>query len=192
MKIRRGGCLKPIMFILLALALLYFTVGEGKTTILKKIYPVKYQTLVERYAEEYSLDKYLVYAVIKVESGFDENAVSRVGARGLMQMMENTAQDCNQKGGFEYSIPSDLFVPECSIRLGCYYLRQLIDIYGDTELAITAYNGGVGNVDKWLADTSLADGKGGLADIPYPETKQYVKKVTKTFNTYMDLYKNNI
>ena len=88
MKKRRSGCLKPIMFVLFAFALLYFTVGEGKTTILKKIYPVKYQTLVEQYAEEYSLDKYLVYAVIKVESGFDENAVSRVGARGLMQMME--------------------------------------------------------------------------------------------------------
>jgi len=191
-KKRRGGCLRPIIFVLLASVLLYFTVGEGKTAILKKIYPVKYQTLVERYADEYSLDKYLVYAVIKVESGFDENAVSRVGARGLMQMMENTAQDCNRKGGFSYSIPDDLFVPECSIQLGCYYLKQLMDIYGNTELAVTAYNGGVGNVDKWLADASLADGNGGLADIPYPETKQYVKKVIKTFNTYMDLYKNNI
>ncbi|MBR5614288.1 MAG: lytic transglycosylase domain-containing protein [Clostridia bacterium] len=191
MKKRRGGCLRPIIFILLAVFLLYFTVGNGKTFILKKLYPIEYQEAVERYAEEYSLDRYLVYAVIKVESGFNENAVSVAGAKGLMQLMETTAQDCNSKADFGYTIPDDLFVAEHNIRLGCYYLRQLLDNYGDIKLAITAYNGGTGNVDKWLKDKTLADGKGGLSDIPYSETKRYVKKVIKAYETYNNLYKYN-
>ncbi len=179
------------MFILLAVFLLYFTVGNGKTVILKKLYPIEYQEVVERYAEEYSLDRYLVYAVIKVESGFNENAVSVAGAKGLMQLMETTAQDCNSKANFGYTIPDDLFVAERNVRLGCYYLRQLLDNYGDTELAITAYNGGTGNVDKWLKDETLADGEGGLSDIPYSETKRYVKKVIKAYEAYNNLYKYN-
>ena len=189
MKRKRGCILKPIMFILLALAVLYFTVGEGKTTVLKKIYPIKYQEYVESFAEEYALDKNLVYAVIKVESNFDRDAVSHAGAKGLMQLMDITAEECNNKAKFGYNIPEDLFVPEKNIRLGCYYIRQLVENYGDVDLAITAYNGGTGNVSKWLADIELADGKGGLEKIPYTETKSYVKKVFKTFEMYNKLYK---
>ena len=75
--------------------------------------------------------------------------------------------------------------------MGCYYLKELMDTYGNMELAITAYNAGTGNVDKWLADEKYADGKGGLADIPYPETKRYVTKVLKTYKMYNKLYKTN-
>lgn len=192
MKKRRGGCIKPIIFVLLAVFLLHFTLGEGKTVILKKIYPIRYQVPVEKYAEEYSLDKYLVYAVIKVESNFDENAVSAAGAKGLMQLMDKTAEDCNQKAGFDYSVSEDIYTPECNIRLGCYYLRQLMDTYENMELAIIAYNGGTGNVNKWLKDEKLSDGEGGLSDIPYSETKEYVEKVTKVYKIYNDLYKLSI
>lgn len=189
MKRRRGGCLRPVIFVLLAVFLLYFTVGEGKSIILKQIYPIKHQELVEKYAKEYSIDKNLVYAVIKVESGFNKDAVSVVGAKGLMQLMDKTALDCNERAKFGYTIPEDLFNPECNIRIGCYYLGNLISNYGNIELAITAYNGGTGNVDKWLSDEKFSDNQGGLKDIPYTETKQYVKKVTKAFETYNKLYK---
>ncbi len=189
MKRKRGCILKPILFVLLAFSVLYFTVGEGKTTVLKKIYPIKYQEYVESYAEEFSLDKNLVYAVIKVESNFDADAVSHVGAKGLMQLMDTTAEDCNKKADFGYNIPDDLFVPKSNIRLGCYYISQLMSIYGNMELAITAYNGGTGNVSKWLEDASLADGEGGLAKIPYEETERYVKKVFRAFKMYNRLYK---
>ena len=73
---KRRGCFKFILFIVLAVFLLYFLVGDGKIMIMKQIYPVKYQEYVERYADEYNLDRYLVYAVIKVESGFDSDASS--------------------------------------------------------------------------------------------------------------------
>ncbi len=189
MKKKRGCIFRPFMFIILAIAALYFTVGEGKTTILKKVYPIKYQNYVEAFAEEYSLDKNLVYAVIKVESNFNSEAISHVGAKGLMQLMDATAEDCSKKANFGYNIPDDLFIPEKNIRLGCYYISQLMSIYGNMELAITAYNGGTGNVSKWLEDNELSDGKGGLAEIPYGETSRYVKKVFKTFEMYNRLYK---
>jgi len=186
---RKRGCFRYIFFIMLAVLMLFFLVGDGKVMILKQIYPVKYQEYVEKYAEEYDLDKNLIYAVIKVESNFNPDAVSNAGAKGLMQLMDNTAEECNQKGGFSYIIPEDMYVPEKNIRMGCSYLKFLMDTYGDMELVVTAYNGGTGNVDKWLGDETLSDGEGGLADIPYTETKKYVEKVTRTFEIYNRLYK---
>ncbi len=186
---KRFGCIRFVFLILIALTLLYFCIGNGKTIIMKKIYPVKYQQYVEEYSKEYSLDKNLVYAVIKVESSFDESAVSIAGAKGLMQLMDNTARECNTKGDFGYSIPEDLFEAERNIRMGCYYIRHLIDVYGNAEMALAAYNGGIGNVKKWLNDSEFADGKGGLKKIPYKETEKYVKKVIRTFDIYNRLYK---
>lgn len=188
---KRLGCFKVVFFIAAAFALLYFLVGEGKTVILKKVYPIKYQEYVERYAEEFSLDKNLVYAIIKTESNFKENAVSSVGAKGLMQMMEKTALECNKKGEFGYNIPEDLYNPEANIRLGCYYIGSLIDHYKDTQLAVMAYNAGTGNVSKWLKDEEISDGEGGILEIPYKETRNYVKKVFGTFEMYNRIYKIN-
>ncbi len=188
---KKFGCMRFVLLLLLAVAILYFTVGEGKTVILTKIFPIKYQEYVERYSDEYSLDKNLVYAVIKTESNFDKDAQSVVGAKGLMQLMENTAEECNNKGDFGYNIPSDLFVAEKNIRLGCYYLKSLIDVYGNAEMAVVAYNGGTGNVNEWLKDPELSDGAGGLYKIPYEETRKYKEKVFKTFEMYNKLYKTN-
>ncbi len=188
---KRRGCLRPVLFILVAVFLLYFLVGDGREVILKRIYPVKYQEFVESFADEYGLDRYLVYSVIKVESNFNSDAISNAGAKGLMQLMDKTAAECNAKGEFGYNIPEDLYEPEKNIRLGCYYLSSLMDTYNNMELAVTAYNGGTGNVNKWLKNESLSDGEGGLSDIPYSETKRYVEKVTKTYELYNRLYKQD-
>lgn len=170
--------------------LLLFMVDEGRETLLKNIYPEKYSDQVEKYSSRFGLDKYLVYSVIRTESKFNEKAESDAGAKGLMQLMEDTATECNKKGGFDYNIPEDIFNPEVNISLGCFYLKQLIDYYdGDITLAITAYNGGSGNVGKWLQDDNLSDGDGGLLDIPFEETKGYVDKVLKSYNQYTKIYK---
>lgn len=193
MKRKRGctGCIRPVLFILLAAFLLYFAAGNGRKSIMKKLYPTEYQQFVEKYSDEYNLDKYLVYSVIKVESGFNPNAVSAVGAKGLMQLMDKTAEECSRRAGFGYNIPDDLYDPEKNIRMGCCYLRTLMDTYGDMTLVITAYNGGTGNVRKWLGDENFADGEGGLAEIPYEETKNYVDKVLKAYDVYQKLYKQD-
>lgn len=188
---KKLGCFKLLLFVALAAVLLYFVVGDGNVIILKQIYPIKYREYVERYAEEYNLDRYLVYSIIKVESNFRADADSHAGAKGLMQLMDTTAQECNTKGGFGYSIPKDLYEADRNIRMGCYYIRMLIDTYGDTDLAIVAYNGGTGNVNKWLKDAEFSDGKGGLKDIPYKETREYLGRVNKTYRVYTKLYKTN-
>ncbi len=188
---RKRGCFAPVLIILIAVTLLYFLVGDGKTIILKKFYPIEYQDYIEQYSEEYGLDKYLVYSIVKVESNFDPHAYSNAEAKGLMQLMDKTAEECNEKGGFGYNIPNDLYEPEKNIRIGCFYFSSLVKTYGDAKLAVTAYNGGTGNVNKWLKDKTLADGKGGLSDIPYAETKEYVKKVMKTYEIYKKLYKTD-
>ncbi len=191
MKKKKRGCLRPFLLLVFAGLFLYFFLGGGKEAMLRQIYPVKFQEYVEKYAQEYNLDKYFVYSVIKVESNFDPEAYSSAGAKGLMQLMDKTAEECNRKGNFGYRIPSELYDPEKNIRLGCYYLSRLYQIYGDRELVVTAYNGGTGNVDKWLADDNLSDGKGGLSEIPYEETRNYVERVQKTLDAYNKLYKTN-
>lgn len=182
---------KLFLLVLVFSLMIWILSGCGKQVIMEMIYPIKYQEYVEKYAEEYGLDKYIVYAVIKVESGFDPEASSKVEAKGLMQLMDKTASECNEKAGFGYNIPEDLYDPEKNIRMGCYYLKTLLDTYGNMQLAITAYNGGTGSVDKWLKDEKLSDGNGGLARIPYDETEKYVAKVFKAFSAYNELYNKN-
>ncbi len=177
-----------IWLLIIALAVVWFFFYGGKKVLLKHFYPKNYEEYVHKYAKEYDLDEYLVYAVIQTESHFDENAVSDAGAIGLMQIMEETAAECNEKENFGYNIPKDLKKPEVNIRLGCYYLSRLMKIFDDEELALTAYNGGIGNVKKWLDDDNFSNGDGGLEITPYKETNDYVKKVLKSYQRYREIY----
>jgi len=189
-KMRRHGCLRLFVLAAVTLFVLLFAVDAGRDALLEFMYPVKYSDIVEKNSEKFGLDKYLVYSVIRTESKFKEAAVSDAGAKGLMQLMDETAKECNEKGGFGYNIPDEILDPEVNITLGCYYLKKLIDTYyGDISLAITAYNGGTGNVGKWLKDSELSDGDGGLLDIPFEETKGYLDKVLATYDKYKEIYK---
>lgn len=187
---RRGhGCLRILLLGAITLFILLFALDAGRNALLKFLYPVKYSEIVEEKAEEYGLDKYLVYAVIRTESKFKEDAISDAGAKGLMQLMDETAAECNEKGGFGFDIEKEIYDPKINITLGCYYLSKLIKTYeGDISLAITAYNGGTGNVGKWLKDDKLSDGDGGLIDIPFEETKGYVDKVLASYEKYKEIY----
>ncbi len=191
---RRRGCLsrltrKLVWLIILALAVVWFFFYGGKSMLLQYFYPRQYEEYVEKYAEEYEIDKYLIYAVIQTESRFDPDAISDAGAVGLMQLMEETAKECNEKAEFGYNIPQDLTDPEKNIRLGCYYLSRLLNVFGDNkELALSAYNGGIGNVKKWLSSAEYSDGEGGLEITPYQETNDYVDKVMRSYKRYREIY----
>lgn len=146
-------------------------------------YPVAYADYIAKYSKENSLDPYLVMAVIKVESNFVPEAHSGV-AGGLMQLTEETAEwNANELGVSEY----DYMDPETNIRFGCHYLRHLIDMYGNIDTALAAYNGGMGNVSEWLGDLRYSDDGVELKYIPFPETRNYVEKV----NSSWEHYKNN-
>ncbi len=152
-------------------------------------HPTPYREEVMRYSLEYGVPEHIAYAVMKTESGFDPSAVSSVGARGLMQMMEETFVEMtgplylNEGLSFD-----DLFTPEVSIRYGMFYLRYLYDMFGNWRSALAAYNGGLGNVRKWLSNPEYTDGEGNLTYIPFDETRSYVFKVEKAMDVYYKLY----
>ena len=157
----------------------------------KNAYPREYYEYVEVYAEAYGVPEGLVYAVIRTESSFDSGAVSPVGAVGLMQLMPSTFEWLTDDMLFEHLESGMLHDPETNIKYGTYCLSYLYDRYGDWELALAAYNGGLGNVDKWLEDDRYADGEGGLKRIPFGETRQFVARVTDAWEMYERLYGNS-
>ncbi len=175
--------------LLAALAIgLGFLADFAITCFEKRAYPREYADYVETYAKAYGVPEALVYAVIHTESGFDSGAVSSAGAVGLMQMLPDTFKWLTDEILFDHLESGMLYDPETNIKYGTYLLSRFYDRYGDWELTLAAYNGGVGNVDKWLEDPEYADGEGGLKKIPFKETRQFVRRVNQAWKKYDTLY----
>lgn len=156
---------------------------EGK----KLIYPIKYEEIVEEEAKKNDLDKFLVYSVINTESGFDAAATSPVGARGLMQMTDETFVWMQSVLGEEQEGDA-AYDPAVNIKYGCALLRLLLRQYENTEVALAAYNAGMGNVDAWLDNPDFSDDGKTLDVIPFEETDNYVKRVNNALENYKKLY----
>ena len=156
-----------------------------KDKILIKFYPDKYSDYVEKYSEEYGVDRNLVYAVIKQESNFREKAKSSKGAKGLMQIMNDTAIEIADELGYS---GVNLYNAETNINIGTKYLADLIEKYENPKIAIAAYNAGFGNVDKWIAQGVIKEDGSNLEEIPYRETEMYLRKVMKNYEMYNKLY----
>jgi len=185
--------IKNIKFIvvLTIIIILFFGVFHVHEKILMKFYPKEYSEYVEKYSNEYGVDSNLVYAVIKAESNFNINANSSKGAKGLMQLMEETAKDINKKldnSITESEISKKLNEPEYNINLGTKYLSILIEKYGNTEIALTAYNAGIGTVDNWIENGTLNKDGSNIEKIPYNETNNYVRKIIRDYKLYNQLY----
>ena len=171
-------------------AVLLLTAVCGMTawhTVQKALYPLKETALVERYAQEYDVPSYLIYAVINTESGFDPNAVSDLEALGIMQMTPDTFDWLQTKTGDD--LPEDaLFDKEISIRYGTLFLSMLLEEFGDEDTAVAAYHAGRGRVNEWLENPDYApDGKT-LTNIPTKDTAHYVYKVSRAVEKYQELY----
>ena len=142
-------------------------------------YPLRYQAIVRGHAHNYRLAPELLAAVIYQESKFDANARSSSGAVGLMQLLPATAEGIAlHTGGSKFRV-SDLDNPEINVRYGSWYLRHLLDKYGDERLALAAYNAGQHNVDTWRA-------AGG--GIRFAETRVYVDRVEHLKHIYREAY----
>ncbi|GAB6167617.1 lytic transglycosylase domain-containing protein [Clostridium carnis] len=179
MKFRR------ILTVLVAIVVVYF----GITFIMKQyIFPYRYKEYVDKYSEEFGVDPLLVLSVMKAESNFNKEAVSNKEAKGLMQIMDKTGEWAANEIGINYFLPSMLYDAEFNIRIGCWYLKNLMNEFGDMELVITAYNGGRGNVNKWLSDEEYSQDGEKLHYIPFKETKKYVDKVKTNYSVYKYLY----
>lgn len=172
-----------IFTIIIILVLLFRIFG------LKAIYPLKHVEHVEKYAEENGLDKMLVYAIIKAESNFEPNITSHSGAMGLMQIMDSTAKEIAKEIGYDYVTKEVLYQPEVNIMLGTRYFAKLLKQYkNNVNLALAAYNAGIGNVDKWIQNgIILADGSD-TENIPFKETNIYVRKILRDYRIYRGLY----
>jgi soluble lytic murein transglycosylase len=163
-----------------------------KQQLPRYIYPIDYFETIASEAADVDIDPYLVCAVIKVESGFDSDAVSSAGAVGLMQVMPQTGEWLAHRGGFDFT-EDMLTKPEYNIRLGCQYLRFLLDYWqGDAYKAVASYNAGQSNVAKWLAEGIWDGSSENLSDIPFDETQKYVNKVFDVYEQYQELYNSNI
>jgi peptidoglycan lytic transglycosylase len=146
-------------------------------------YPLHYQAIVRGHARNYRLDPALLAGVIYQESKFHATARSSSGAIGLMQLLPDTAKGIAvHTGGSRFRV-SDLDDPEINVRYGSWYLRHLLDKYGDERAALAAYNAGQDNVDRWRAE-----GKG----IAFAETRHYVKRVEHLKVLYRRGYRSQL
>ena len=144
------------------------------------IFPTKYKNYVVAYAKKYNLNKSLVYAVIKAESNFDEKAVSKTGARGLMQLIQPTAEWIAEELELKDFSYDDMFNPEINVWFGCFYLNYLSTKFKDEKAVICAYNAGEGVVRNWLDGNDMLDDN----KISYAETKKYLSRVTGFIKVY--------
>ena len=150
--------------------------------------PLRYSAVIRQQARAKRLDPALVAAVIYAETKFDART-SPTGAEGLMQIEPQTAQFLAQRSGATTFTTADLSTPEVNIAYGSYYLRYLLDVYhGSTMLALAAYNGGAGNVDRWVAEAHANGHSMGLSDIRFPETRAYVQRVLQARGAYRHTY----
>lgn len=158
-----------------------------KNEILKIVYPTKYEEYVYKYSQEYNVDPLLVFAIIKAESNFKPNVVSKSGAVGLMQLLNSTAEDTARKLKLEYNTKENLYNPETNINIGTKYFSTLYEKYQNVTIALTAYNAGSGNVDKWLENGTLKKDGSNAEDIPFKETNNYVRKILRDYEVYKEL-----
>lgn len=178
-----------VLIIILLIIFILFKVIKVQEIILKLIYPTKYSEYVEKYSQQNGLDKYLVYATIKAESNFNPNVTSASDARGLMQLMEETAVERSNIIENNSIEVYDLYDPETNIKLGTSYLSYLLNLYdGNVVLAITAYNAGLGNVKQWIKDGVIKSDGSDIENIPYKETSNYVRKILKNYQMYLTIY----
>ena len=135
-------------------------------------FPRPYRAVVE----QSGLSPALVYAVMKAESNFEESAVSSAGAVGILQLRPSTAQFIAERSGIPF-LPERLFDGEYNTRLGCAYLAYLLERF-EEETALAAYNAGEGTVQGWLSDPRCSEDGRTLFQIPYAETRRYLKKIS--------------
>lgn len=177
--------------VIVLLGLIIWAVCNMEGLSKKYVYPVGYSDLVETASIETGIDKYLIYAVIRTESNFDAEAESEVGARGLMQLMEDAFDWVKFRMEDDRSVTyDDMYDPSYNIEYGSFLLKLLYEEYGDERTALAAYHSGRGSVNGWLEDTNYSSDGRTLDKIPSNTTEHYVKKVMTAYEGYTNLYSN--
>lgn len=178
-----------IAVIIVILVSAAFILKKANSVYTQASYPLKYQNEIDAASKKYGVDKSLIYGVIKTESNFDPDAKSSAGALGLMQLMPDTFEwlQTYYKDENDYKF-EDLTDPAINIDYGVELLSILSKRYENEETMLCAYNGGLGNVDKWLDNKDYSDDGKTLKVVPFPETDKYRKMVEQNKSIYYQLY----
>ena len=159
--------------------------------IMKNMYSRKYENIVEIYSRKYQVDPNLIFAIIKAESNFNATAVSGKGAKGLMQLMEDTAKDVCKKVDTKIDtnkVGDKLLEADINIELGTKYISILLEKYNNIAIALTAHNAGIGTVDNWIEKGIIQNDGEDIQNIPYKETNNYVRKILRDYKIYQKIY----
>lgn len=180
-KFKHAGLLTAVLLIYIAMLSI--------PGIIRFLYPLEHKEVIIKYGKLHNIDPPLLAALIKTESNFKPGAESKKGAKGLMQITPSTAKWIAATTGLKDFDEGMLFDPETNIKLGSWYIEHLSNYYnGSFELVFAAYNGGSGNVDKWLKDRNYSLNGKTLDTIPFLETENFVKRVRKNYNIYKRIY----
>jgi soluble lytic murein transglycosylase len=153
--------------------------------------PLRHEDIIRQQAHDKGLDPALIAAVIYQESKFADRT-SSAGARGLMQITPDTARFIAKTSGGSAFTLEDLGTPQINIAYGSWYLRWLMQHYdGNTTLTVAAYNAGFNHVDRWVRDAGGPDSFK-ASEIPFPETRNYVKQVLERRRDYARRYSREL
>jgi len=160
--------------------------------VLELTLPLRHEDIIRQQSSAKALDPSLVAAVIYTESRFRDQT-SHAGARGLMQITPATARYIAHLSGGTAFEQGDLATPQINISYGTYYLRYLLERYdGNEVLALAAYNGGEGNVDRWVSRAGSSEGSLTTGQIPFPETREYVRQILDIRTRYRSRYASEL
>ncbi len=189
---RRRGRVGTAVAIALTALLVGLLVSRIDHTTRELPLPLSDARVIREQAAAKHLDPALIAAVIYAETKFDPRT-SSAGAEGLMQILPATADYLAHLSGGVRFTTSDLATPEINVAYGSYYLRYLLDHYNGNEmLAVAAYNGGLANVDTWVARANATGRRLTVEDIPFPETRAYVQRVLAAQSTYRATYSRQL
>jgi soluble lytic murein transglycosylase len=152
------------------------------------LYPRAYSESVEKFSHDRGLDPYLAWAIMRQESAFRPEVASFADARGLMQLIPPTARAIAKEIKIEAPSPDELYAPEANISLGTWYLSALLERFGHPSLCAAAYNAGAAPVIKWASTRGELPLDEWVEEIPWKETRGYVKNVTANYFVYRTLY----
>jgi soluble lytic murein transglycosylase len=152
------------------------------------LFPKPYWLDLTTYSSRNGLDPYLVASLVRQESAFNPNAVSRASAVGLMQLLPKVGRGVARQEKLKHFNATQLFMPSTNLRLGTRYLRTMVDKFGSFEYALAAYNAGSDRVEDWLGAGRYRDPQEFVESIPFTETREYVENILRNASLYRQLY----
>ncbi len=183
---------KRLLLIMAVVVAVLVTSLQYNKILLRRFYPMPYREVIREKALANDIDPFLIAAIIKVESNFRPDALSPKGARGLMQLMPDTAAWVSEQLALEFFDTKDLFEPAVNIQIGTWYLAHLLrEFDNNLNVALASYNGGRGNVRSWLTRGIWTGNEEDIDSIPFPETRQYLQRVLFRYRQYRWIYDGN-